>query len=254
MIKLSDKISFESYVNRYGAQLQQLLQAFDAEQQQADLMYTTQASAVFSSNIEGNSIDLNSYMNLKLAGQLKKPQKELKEIEDLVAAYQFAQQEKLTEKNLLKAHKQLSKTFLIAGLRCKYRNDKVGVFGKSGLVYMAVEPELVQQVMKDFFIEIETLLATNLTVEEVFYYAAFLHLRFAHIHPFRDGNGRAARLLEKWFLAQKAGDKFWKLASEKYYKDHQADYYRNINLGVNYYELNYQQAVPFLGMLTQSLQ
>jgi Fic family protein len=32
-----------------------------------------------------------------------------------------------------------------------------------------------------------------------------IHLRLAQIHPFRDGNGRAARLIEKWFVAEKLG-------------------------------------------------
>jgi Fic family protein len=68
-----------------------------------------------------------------------------------------------------------------------------------------------------------------------------------------DGNGRAARLLEKWFLAEKLGSKMWKINSEKYYKEHQQEYYHNINLGVNYYELDYNKCTPFLIMLINSL-
>jgi len=127
------------------------------------------------------------------------------------------------------------------------------VFGQSGLVYLAVEAEHVAAVMKSFFDEISTLLAASLSLEEVFYFAALIHLRFVHIHPFADGNGRAARLLEKWFLAQKLGKLFWNLPSEKYYKDHQADYYNNINLGVNFYELDYNKCLPFLVMLVGCL-
>jgi hypothetical protein len=37
---------------------------------------------------------------------------------------------------------------------------------------------------------------------EVFYFASLIYLRFAHIHPFRNGNGRAARLLDKWCKRQ----------------------------------------------------
>jgi len=79
-------------------------------------------------------------------------------------------------------------------------------------------------------------------------------LVFAHIHPFHDGNGRAARILEKWFLASKLEDKAWLIQSEKYYKENIKEYYKNINLGVNFYELNYDKCLPFLLMLPKALE
>lgn len=248
-MKITDKQYFDQYKLILGADLNRLVQKFDFNQRNFDLNYQTQASAVYSSNIEGNTIDLNSFMNYKQFQTKTKPQKEVQEIEDLILAYGFAQENALTEKNLLNAHKILSKQFLIASSRGKYRNAKVGVFGQSGLVYLAVEAEYVAAVMKSFFEEISTLLTATLTLEEVFYFASLIHLRFVHIHPFADGNGRAARLLEKWFLVQKLGKSFWNVPSEKYYKDHQADYYNNINLGVNFYELDYNRCLPFLVML-----
>jgi Fic family protein len=192
-------------------------------------------------------------MNQQLSKTTRKPQKDIQEIEDLIAAYTLAQTALLTEKSFLKAHKILSKQLLITSLRGKYRNDKVGVFDEAGLVYLAIEAELLAETMSVFFSEIKQLLATELTAEEVFYHAALLHLRFVHIHPFRDGNGRAARLLEKWFLCQKLGNEFWQIPSEKYYKEHQAAYYAAINIGSNFYELNYQKALPFLTMLPNAL-
>lgn len=248
-MKVTDKRYFDQYKQTLGADLNLLFQKFDFNQRNNDLNYQTQASAVYSSNIEGNTIDLNSFMNYKQFQTKAKPQKEVKEIEDLISAYNFAQDNLLTEGNLLKAHKTLSKQFLIASLRGKYRNAKVGVFGPSGLVYLALEAEHVAAAMKSFFEEIYSLLAASLSLEEVFYFAALIHLRFVHIHPFADGNGRAARLLEKWFLGQKLGKTFWNLPSEKYYKEHLADYYSNINLGVNFYELDYNKCLPFLVML-----
>jgi Fic family protein len=93
-----------------------------------------------------------------------------------------------------------------------------------------------------------------MSIEETFFFAAMAHLIFVKIHPWNDGNGRSARLIEKWFLAQKLGEKAWFLQSEKYYyKNHQL-YYKNLRLlGLEYQELDYSKALPFLLMLLQSL-
>lgn len=252
------RITEDKYFNQYddliGNQIDKLIETFDFTEKSTDLGYKTQASAVYSSNIEGNSIDLNSYMNFKLSQEKFKPQKEIQEIENLVSAYEFAQKNPLHEKNFLQCHKIFSKTLVIKSKQGKYRNEKVGVFGQSGLVYLAIEPEFVKDAMNEFFKDLEILLNENLSNSKSFYYASLIHLKFAHIHPFRDGNGRAARLLEKWFLVQKIGEDLWKLSSEKYYREHQSDYYKNINLGVNYYELDYNKSIPFLIMLPMSLE
>ena len=79
-----------------------------------------------------------------------------------------------------------------------------------------------------------------------------IHLRFAHILPLLDGNGRVARLFEKWFLASRVGETAWWIVSDQLYWENRAEYYRNINLGVNYYELNYNRCVPFLLMLPRA--
>lgn len=253
-MRINDKRYFEVYLELIGSQIAQLIDLFDFSEKTSDLGYKTQASAVYSSNIEGNSIDLNSFMNYKLSSEKLKGIKEVQEIENLILAYEFAQLNLLTERNFLECHKIFSKTLVISSQRGKYRNDQVGVFSARGLVYLALEPQFVKAAMGEFFNDIITLLMQEISVSESFYFASLIHLKFAHIHPFRDGNGRAARLLEKWFLAMKLGPDFWKLSSEKYYKEHQSDYYANINLGVNYYELNYEKCVPFLLMLPKSLE
>lgn len=253
-MRIIDEKYFDSYNELIGQQIELLCESFDFAEKATNVVYKTQASAVYSSNIEGNSIDLNSFMNLKLSQEKFKPQKEIQEIENLITAYQFAQTNPLTEKNLLQCHQILAKTLVIKSKQGKYRNEKVGVFGSSGLVYLAIEHELVQSAMTDFFDDLNVLLKTDLPKSKVFYFVSLIHLKFAHIHPFRDGNGRAARLLEKWFLAEKLGKEFWKLSSEKLYKDHQTEYYININLGINYYELDYGKCIPFLLMLPKALE
>ena len=248
-------ISDRKYLAEYSAQIgiSDLIVRFNFSDECNNFDYLTKSSAVYSSNIEGNSIDLNSYMNYELNKERFKSGKEIDEIEQLIQAYEFAQTNCLTEQNLLKAHAILSTPLLIKSKRGRYRTEQVGVFGKSGITYLAIEPEYVTEQMGLFFGELISLLNETLTEEEVFYFAALIHLRFVHIHPFRDGNGRAARLLEKWFISEQLGKRFWKIPSEEYYKNHLPQYYDNIRLGVNFYELNYEKCLPFLLMLPSCL-
>jgi Fic family protein len=252
-MKISNKKYFEKYLSVIGNEIPKLIEEFPFAERTADFSFLTKASAVFSSNIEGNTIDLNSYMNYELSKSKFKPEKEIKEIENLIAAYEFAQSNPLTEKNMLKAHAILSEPLLIKSKRGKYRSERTGVFGESGLVYLAIEPEFVETETKKLFDEIGSLLDMELNVSEIFYFASFIHLRLVHIHPFADGNGRIARLTEKWFLSEKLGKDLWVVPSEKYYKIHQTEYYAAINLGVNFYELDYENCVNFLKLLPESL-
>jgi Fic family protein len=252
-MRITERKYLDTYIQTIGHDIPRLIQNFDFSENNRNFDYLTKSSAVYSSNIEVNSIDLNSYMNYELNKDKFKPVKEIEEIEDLIKAYEFAQKNNLNETNLLTCHRIFSETLLIKSKRGKYRIEQVGVFGKSGLAYMAIEPEFVEQEMKTYFEDIEELISSNLSEKEVFYFASMIHLRFAHIHPFRDGNGRAARLIEKWFITEKLGRDFWKISSEEYYKVNQARYYETINLGVNYYELNYDNCLGFLEMLPNCL-
>ncbi len=252
-MRITERRYLDTYIKLIGHEIPTLIENYDFSENRGGFDYLTKSSAIYSSNIEGNSIDLNSYMNYEMNKDKFKVGKEIEEIEDLIEAYEFAQNNKLNEKNLLNCHKIFSDTLLIRSKRGKYRIEQVGVFGKSGLAYMAVEPEFVEKEMKLFFKDINDLILSDLNEIEVFYFASLIHLRFVHIHPFRDGNGRAARLIEKWFVTEKLGRDFWKMPSEEFYKMNQTKYYETINLGVNFYELNYDKCVRFLEMLPNSL-
>lgn len=132
---------------------------------------------------------------------------------------------------------------------------KVGVYdGVSGKpVYLAIEPEYLEKETAKVFGDIKTLSDKKLNTKEKFYYASMLHLWLAMLHPFTDGNGRAARLLEKWFLSSTIGDVAWSINSEKNYWDNRPQYYKNIALGYNYYSLHWERCIPFLLMLPESL-
>lgn len=250
---INNRKYLDPYIQSIGNQIPNIIANYNFSETKGELDFLNKSSAVYSSNIEGNSIDFNSFMNYELSKTKFKIGKEIEEIEDLIEAYSFAQSNELNEKNVLTCHKIFSKTLLINSKRGKYRIEPVGVFGQSGLAYLAIEPEFVVNEMKMYFSDLKKLISNNLSEIEVFYFASILHLKFAHIHPFRDGNGRAARLIEKWFIASKLGIDYWKIQSEKYYKNNQTSYYNNLNLGVNFYELNYDLCLPFLEMLPKCL-
>jgi len=247
------KLLYKQYLKEYISKLPNLkekLNNFKITSIDLDFDYLTKSSSVFSSNIEWNTMNLNSFMNFSLN---KNKTKDIEEIENLINAYKFAQESKLNEKNFLKSHFILSKTLLIKSRRWVYRDDKVGVFGENWLIYLAIESSEVEKKMKDLFDDIEFLLRQNLSLEEIFYFASMIHLVFVHIHPFADWNGRSARLLEKWFLVEKLWSDLWKIQLEKYYKENIINYYENINLWVNYYELDYSKSINFLLMLTKAI-
>jgi Fic family protein len=217
-----------------------------------DFKFYLANSAVHSSNIEGNTISFDTYLKVSEFNMHLKT-KEIKEIEDLIAAYNYARENELTLDNILKAHEILTTSILLKKERGKIRRVKVGVRSEGRLIYLAIEPEFVKQELVKLFADISILLRTKLTTTEVFYYAALIHLVFVNIHPFIDGNGRATRLIEKWFLAKKLGDNSWFITSEKNYWDNRPTYYKNLQLGVNYYEIKFEMSIPFLLMLPNSI-
>lgn len=226
----------------------------DAEVSTPDFSFYISVASVFSSKIEGEAIELDSYIKYKRDGISFLPDY-TKKIDDLYSAYLFAMQNAFNEKNVKKAHKLLSKHLLTKVWQGKYRSNNMYVATDNGRIeYVAALPDAVPNEMKKFFNDIKELLKIEMTFEEVFYFASMIHLVFVKIHTWNDGNGRTARLLEKWFLSEKLGLKAWFIQSEKmYYRQHQT-YYGNIRLlGLEYDELDYEKALPFLIMLPKTL-
>lgn len=222
----------------------------DAEISTENFSFYTSVSSVFSSKIEGEDIDLDSYVKHKKFGVEFQPDYTQK-IDDLYNAYTFAQTHELNESNIAQVHKLLSKHIVAENWQGKFRKQLMYVSTPDGRIeYVAASPFEVEAEIKKLYNDMAILLTTAMSMEEVFFYASMIHLVFVKIHPWNDGNGRSARLIEKWFLAQKLGEKAWFVQSEKmYYRQHQT-YYKNIRLlGLEYPELDYQQALPFLLML-----
>lgn len=210
-------------------------------------------ASVFSSMIEGNTIDLDSYLRYETSG-VNVNRKSFVEIQDLIEAYRFALKSALNPRNFLKAHGILSATLLQdPNMRGNLRDRNVYIFGNGRKVYEGAPPALLAGEMKKFFRDLSRLLKKDLTVNEVFYHASMIHLSLAKIHPFADGNGRIARLTEKWFLAKKLGNKAWLIPSEKLYQRRLKSYYRRMDIGRDYENTNWDRAVPFLLLLPMAM-
>lgn len=216
--------------------------------------FYTSVAAVYSSKIEGEAIELDSYVKHKRFGVEFQPDYTRK-IDDLYGAYQFAKQHPLNRENLEAAHAMLTRNILPAHRQGKLRTGMMYVTTPDGRIeYVAASPYAVPKELNKFYQDLAALMDAELSVQEVFFFAALLHLVFVKIHPFDDGNGRTARLLEKWFLAEKLGEKAWLIPSERMYYEQHALYYQNIRLlGLEYEILNYGQVLPFLLMLPQAL-
>lgn len=226
----------------------------DAEISTDTFSFYTSVSSVFSSKIEGENIELDSYIKHKKFGLEFLPDYTRK-IDDLYNAYTFAQHHRLNEHTLSEAHKLLAKHLLGRNKLGKLRTQNMYVSTPDGRIeYVAALPFELASEMKKFYHDLDQLLSAQLSIEQVFFYASMIHLIFVKIHPWNDGNGRCARLLEKWFLAEKLGEKAWYLQSEKNYYQHHQTYYHNLrSLGLEYKELDYRQSLPFLLMLPQAL-
>ncbi|MES2837802.1 MAG: Fic family protein [Bacteroidota bacterium] len=226
----------------------------DAEISSENFSFYTSVSSVFSSKIEGENIELDSYIKHKKFGIEFLPDY-TKKTDDLYNAYTFAKTAILNKQNIVEAHKLLSKHIVANHQQGKIRTQNMYVSTPDGKIeYVAASPFEVKTEMEKFYSDVDFLLRQNLNTKQVFFFAAMIHLVFVKIHPWSDGNGRSGRLLEKWFLAQKLGDKAWFVDSERYYYQHHQTYYNNLrSLGLEYPTLDYNKALPFLLMLSSSV-
>lgn len=244
---------YRKHVERYAlsAAFDQLK---DAEISTDGFSFYTSVASVYSSKIEGETIELDSYIKHKRFGVEFQPDYTRK-IDDLYLAYQFASTAALDRNSFAEAHALLTRHILPKNYQGKFRNKNMYVTTKDGRIeYVAASPFDVPEAMDKLYSDIDQLLKNDLSIEDALYFASMIHLVFVKIHPWNDGNGRSARLLEKWFLARKLGEKAWFLQSEKYYYVHHQAYYDNIRaLGLEYDLLDYSKAILFLLMLPGAL-
>jgi hypothetical protein len=108
-----------------------------------DFTFYTSSSVVYSSKIEGVEIELDSYLKHKLLG-VKFLVDYTKKADDLFEDYSIARSRILNEKSLLEVHKLITKNFLRASQRGRWRVSPMFVMGGESILYVATNPKQVK--------------------------------------------------------------------------------------------------------------
>lgn len=253
------KLIKDDFLNTWKSMLdinlqEELLALKEKELDTHSFIFYTSVSVMSSSKIEGETLEIDSYVKHKMLNIKYLPELTQKP-NDLYKAYLFAKDYRLNKIHFHKAHKLIAARLLPKSQIGVIRTSEMFVMEHktNRIQYEAAPQRILKDEYEQFWQELEMILLYDLTIEEVFYFASLVHLIFVNIHPFSDGNGRIGRLLEKWFLAEKLGERAWYIQSEKFYYKHINDYYRNLaRIGFSYDTLHYEKSIPFLLMLPQS--
>jgi Fic family protein len=131
----------------------------------------------------------------------------------------------LHEADLLKLHRFLTQDVLPANEVGAYKTMANAVFSRGKVIYEPPPPGLCPELTRDL---LNWLNSSDSLKEHPVISAAIAHHRFVSIHPFMDGNGRAARALESWILFRREFDTHHIFALDEFF-DHDRDrYYREI--------------------------
>lgn len=172
--------------------------------------------------IEANSLSLEQVKDVIAGKMVIGPQKDIQEVNNAYKAYEMIHNfDGFNEQDLLKAHGIL--TYLIDDESGRYRNHAEGVKDGDRIIFIAPPEELVPKLMSDLFEWLNDDKETPILIK-----SCIFHYEFVFIHPFKDGNGRTARLWQNVLLS-KWNNIFEYLPIESQIKKYQEDYYKAIS-------------------------
>lgn len=138
--------------------------------------------------------------------------------------------------------------------RCMFRTEEAAAMHHGAIAYTAPPALKVPGLLQALCRAANRLVYVELDDAAVLAAAALLHLDLLCIHPFRDGNGRTARFLELWFIAQHRGGWAYRMQTERYYRERRLEYCNNLRaIGPSWDKLDPSKALPFLQMLPAAI-
>lgn len=189
-------------------------------------------SVHYSTRIEGNTLTLEQVESLLRGRQIAAPVSQQREALNYYEAMQYAQSvastpsPRLSEETIRAVHFIVTKSLPGGYNPGQYRLTQNFVINSATqrALFRPPPPELVQPLMEEYV----RWLNTPHKGLHPYYRAALAHLNFVAIHPFDDGNGRTARILEALVLYL-AGYRSQELVSlEAYFGRDTQGYYRAI--------------------------
>ena len=174
-----------------------------------------------STAIEGNPLGLPEVEAIARGEETGSPAKDALEVKNHLAALRWlSNRTTLGERELLKMH-----SLLMAGLlpRTGYKDKQNRVVDHLGrTVYTPPGPEQARRLTR------ELLAWTAATDLHTVIVSAVAHHRLVSIHPFSDGNGRAARAYGTWVLHARGFDTEHILALDEFYEADRPRYYATL--------------------------
>ncbi|MEK6542834.1 MAG: Fic family protein [Elusimicrobiota bacterium] len=185
--------------------------------------------AHYSTKIEGNPLTLPEVEALSRGKDLPIEEKAKQEVLNYFAVLRWiwtqSPEKAIREKDLLRLHGILTRGVLIEDESGAYKVKPNVVYGHGKVIYRPPPPEAVAILTCSL---LAWLNSKESHQDHAAIAAAIAHHRLVSIHPFSDGNGRAARSLGSWVLYRRDFDTHHIFALDEFFEHDRDRYYREI--------------------------
>ncbi|WNY28237.1 hypothetical protein MmiEs2_04210 [Methanimicrococcus stummii] len=162
---------------------------------------------------------------------------------------------RITAENLNKLYQMMINDYLEPESKLPpgelYRNDSVYIIDSFGQpVHKGLDSEKLSDYVDNLILFIDN---DSDEIDQVLK-SAMIHYYFAYLHPYFDGNGRTARILQLWYLVQKGYTSALFIPFSLFVNQKKSVYYKSFKLiAENTEESKVSDMTPFLYFFTQNV-